>query len=135
MTQPIFFKINSGIPQTDTDWINALGATLSSVVTDVAKNGAPKPIKFAIGWVSGTQADYTADEISTLVEPTTDPERIKIGGKLYYVGDIMRLKYLAPEIVTMILNGTQPRTLNVSQLVRQPIPLCWQQQKQLLNIA
>lgn len=52
-----------------------------------------------------------------------------------YVGDVMRLKYLAPEIVTMILHGSQPCTLNVSQLVRQPIPLCWQQQKQLLNIA
>jgi hypothetical protein len=52
-----------------------------------------------------------------------------------YVGDVMRLKYLAPEIVTMIMHGAQPRTLNVSQLIRQPIPLCWQQQKQLLNFA
>ena len=52
-----------------------------------------------------------------------------------YVGDVLRLKYLAPEIVTMILHGTQPRSLKVSHLIRQPIPLCWDQQKKLLNIA
>jgi hypothetical protein len=52
-----------------------------------------------------------------------------------YVGDVLRLKYLAPEIVTMIMNGTQPRTLNVSQLLRQQLPLDWEAQKRLLNIA
>jgi DNA invertase Pin-like site-specific DNA recombinase len=52
-----------------------------------------------------------------------------------YIGDVLRLKYLAPEITTMILNGTQPRTLNVSTLIRSPIPLDWTQQKTILNIA
>lgn len=52
-----------------------------------------------------------------------------------YAGDVLRLKYLAPEIVTMIMNGTQPRTLNVSQLLRQHLPLDWEAQKRLLNIA
>ncbi len=52
-----------------------------------------------------------------------------------YAGDVLRLKYLAPEIVTMIMNGTQPRTLNVSQLLRQQLPLDWEAQKRLLNIA
>ena len=52
-----------------------------------------------------------------------------------YASDVLRLKYLAPDIVTMIMNGTQPRTLNVSQLVRQKLPLDWQAQKALLHIA
>ncbi|MEK6746124.1 MAG: recombinase family protein [Pseudomonadota bacterium] len=52
-----------------------------------------------------------------------------------YAGDVMRLKYLSPEITTMIMNGTQPRNLNVSQLVRQPLPMDWEAQKTLLQIA
>lgn len=52
-----------------------------------------------------------------------------------YASDILKLKYLAPEITTMILNGTQPRTLNLTSLTDQKIPMCWDQQKQLLNIA
>jgi hypothetical protein len=52
-----------------------------------------------------------------------------------YTGDVLRLKYLAPEIVTMIMNGTQPRTLKVIQLLRQQLPLDWEAQKRLLNIA
>ena len=59
----------------------------------------------------------------------------KEGVERTYAGDILRLKYLAPEIVTMIMNGAQPRTLNVSQLVRQQLPLDWEAQKALLNIA
>jgi hypothetical protein len=35
----------------------------------------------------------------------------------------------------MIMNGTQPRNLNVSQLVRQPLPIDWEAQKILLQIA
>lgn len=52
-----------------------------------------------------------------------------------YVGDILQLKYLAPEIVTMILKGTQPRTLKVFHLTKQKLPTCWDEQKTLLNIA
>ena len=59
----------------------------------------------------------------------------KEGVERTYAGDVLRLKYLAPEIVTMIMNGTQPRTLNVSHLIRQQLPLDWEAQKRLLNIA
>lgn len=52
-----------------------------------------------------------------------------------YASDILKLKYLAPEITTMILNGTQPRTLNLTSLTDQKVPICWNKQKQLLNIA
>ncbi|PIR33533.1 MAG: hypothetical protein COV36_02550 [Alphaproteobacteria bacterium CG11_big_fil_rev_8_21_14_0_20_44_7] len=52
-----------------------------------------------------------------------------------YASDLLKLKFLAPEIIAMILNGTQPRTLNLTSLTDQKIPMCWRQQKQLLNIA
>jgi len=52
-----------------------------------------------------------------------------------YASDILKLKYLAPEITTIILNGTQPRTLNLSNLTDQKLPLSWNAQKQLLKIA
>jgi hypothetical protein len=52
-----------------------------------------------------------------------------------YVGDVLRLKYLSPKIVTMILNGTQPRTLTISTLIKNSIPLCWKEQEDLLHIA
>jgi site-specific DNA recombinase len=59
----------------------------------------------------------------------------KEGVERTYAGDVLRLKYLAPQIVTMIMNGTQPRNLNVSQLVRQQLPLDWDAQKTLLQIS
>jgi DNA invertase Pin-like site-specific DNA recombinase len=59
----------------------------------------------------------------------------KEGVERTYAGDVMKLKYLSPEIITMIMKGTQPRTLNLSQLMRQPLPLDWQAQKALLQIA
>ncbi len=51
-----------------------------------------------------------------------------------YAGDVLRLKYLSPEITMMILNGTQPRNLSVTALLKNPIPLDWEQQRTLLNI-
>lgn len=52
-----------------------------------------------------------------------------------YVGDILKLKYLSPEIVTLIMKGAQPRTLKLSHLTHQKLPLDWNEQKTLLNIA
>lgn len=52
-----------------------------------------------------------------------------------YVGNILRLKYLSPEIMTMIMKGLQARTLKLSQLTNQMLPLDWNAQKSLLNIA
>ena len=51
-----------------------------------------------------------------------------------YVGDVLRLKYLSPEITTMILNGQQPEHLTISKLTRKPLPADWSAQKQLLQI-
>jgi site-specific DNA recombinase len=47
---------------------------------------------------------------------------------------LARLKFLAPDIVTAILDGRQPATLSARQLLREPtMPLCWQEQRRLLG--
>ncbi len=45
-----------------------------------------------------------------------------------YVGRIIRLTFLAPDIVEAILNGTQPRLLDTKSLLR-PFPAEWNAQK------
>ncbi len=45
-----------------------------------------------------------------------------------YVGRVIRLTFLAPDIVEAILNGTQPRLLDTKSLLR-PFPAEWNAQK------
>lgn len=45
-----------------------------------------------------------------------------------YVNTIMRLKFLSPRIVEMILAGTQPRTMQLKDFMK-PFPICWQNQE------
>ena len=53
-----------------------------------------------------------------------------------YVGALMPLAFLSPEIVGRILCGTQPIDLTaVSLTTRVSIPLGWQDQKRLLGLA
>lgn len=58
-------------------------------------------------------------------------EKEKIGES--YVRKIIRLTELAPDITTAIINGQQPRTLTLSQLMEQ-LPICWTDQRQQLGI-
>lgn len=46
-----------------------------------------------------------------------------------YMGKILKLTLLAPDIVESILNGVQPRTLTVQDFIRAPIPHDWQEQR------
>jgi site-specific DNA recombinase len=47
---------------------------------------------------------------------------------------LARLKFLAPDIVTALLDGRQPATLSARQLLRgSTMPLCWQEPRQLLG--
>jgi hypothetical protein len=43
------------------------------------------------------------------------------------------LGYLAPDIVTMILEGRQPPTLSLNTLTAQPLPLDWSDQRSLVR--
>ena len=50
-----------------------------------------------------------------------------------YVGRVLRLTLLAPDIVEAVLNGRQPAEMTLAVLVR-PFPVGWrQQQTQMLH--
>ena len=46
---------------------------------------------------------------------------------------LIRLNYLAPDIVTAILDGTQPATLNRDALLKANLPMDWSLQRKLLG--
>jgi len=50
------------------------------------------------------------------------------------IKEVLRLKFLAPDIVETILNGTQPKDLTADKL-RKIKTLDWQEQKKQLNFA
>lgn len=46
-----------------------------------------------------------------------------------YVGQILRLTILAPDIIAAIINGQQPKLLTLRRLTREKIPYLWEDQK------
>lgn len=50
-----------------------------------------------------------------------------------YLGRLLRLTYLAPDIIKSILAGTQPQGLLLQQLIRKEIPAIWAEQRKLYN--
>ncbi|MEP0191789.1 MAG: recombinase family protein [Erythrobacter sp.] len=50
-----------------------------------------------------------------------------------YNRNLIRLAFLAPDIQRDILKGRQPSFLNLQQLVKMDIPLCWTEQRKVLN--
>ena len=51
-----------------------------------------------------------------------------------YVGDVLRLTLLAPDIVEMILDGSQPSFLQIGQF-RKPFPLEWHVQRAAIQTS
>ena len=51
-----------------------------------------------------------------------------------YVSRILRLNLLAPDIKTMILDGTQPSTIKLSELMK-PFPNDWEAQRRYLGLV
>jgi hypothetical protein len=51
-----------------------------------------------------------------------------------YVRKIIRLTELAPDITTAIMNGEQPKTLTLSQLMNS-FPICWEEQRQAFSLS
>lgn len=49
-----------------------------------------------------------------------------------YVSRLLRITLLAPDIVEMVLAGRQPRGINL-QMLKRPIPDCWEEQRDLLQ--
>jgi hypothetical protein len=49
------------------------------------------------------------------------------------VNELLRLTLLAPDIVEQLLAGCQPRRLTLIWFQRNPIPVDWQQQRQIIQ--
>lgn len=56
-----------------------------------------------------------------------DKENVAIS----YFSKILRLNYVAPDIITAILEGKQPRDLKLQDFMTKPIPHLWQEQKEM----
>ena len=50
-----------------------------------------------------------------------------------YFSKILRLNYVAPDIISAILDGKQPRSLKLQDFMTKPIPNLWQEQKEMLG--
>ena len=48
---------------------------------------------------------------------------------------LVRLNYLAPDILTSILDGTQPTDLTVRKLMQHDIPMDWALQRKMFGFA
>lgn len=46
-----------------------------------------------------------------------------------YVGKLLPLTFLAPDLAQAVLDGRQPRGLSISNLLAEPLPLSWPQQR------
>lgn len=46
-----------------------------------------------------------------------------------YVGKVLRMTYLAPDIVMAIVDGVYPKTLSLRKILESEIPLLWSQQR------
>ena len=48
---------------------------------------------------------------------------------------LVRLSWLAPDIIQTILDGRQPPTLTTSALLDAPLPIGWRDQRAVLGVA
>ena len=67
-------------------------------------------------------------------QSSIDIQKIEKHNNSNYIKEVLRLKFLAPDIVETILNGTQPKDLTADKL-RKIKTLDWQEQKKQLNFA
>ncbi|MCT4635379.1 MAG: hypothetical protein N4A31_03920 [Rickettsiales bacterium] len=52
-----------------------------------------------------------------------------------YVGRLLRLNLLAPDVVEAILEGRQPKGLKVIDFLRKEIPLLWEEQREKFGFS
>jgi DNA invertase Pin-like site-specific DNA recombinase len=75
--------------------------------------------------------------LQALVDEERDKSLAELAAQMDYTphrfARVMRLNYLAPDIITSILDGTQPRDLTRTKLVQASIPMDWSLQRRLLG--
>ncbi len=59
----------------------------------------------------------------------------KLGKCRGSLADMIRISYLAPDIVTAIMEGRQPASLKRKKLMATPLSLDWSEQRQQLGFA
>jgi len=113
--------------------ISTNGVGLKLVVGNgAAPNRAPDPdlvriITLAHDWWHRLQSGQTES-----IRELAIAERVSRA----YMGRVLRLAFLAPDIVEAILEGTQPATLSTKrQLLHQNVPFRWSDQRRLLGFA
>jgi site-specific DNA recombinase len=65
------------------------------------------------------------------LEPADIARRNKVS--LSYLMRLLRLNYLAPDIITSILDGAQPRELTRRTLIDANVPLDWALQRKIFG--
>jgi len=78
----------------------------------------------ALKWF-GMLKDHAVSSISQLAEVEKLPRT--------YVGCIIPLALLAPDITTAIVEGRQPPGITLDRLIAQPLPIAWSGQRALLG--
>jgi site-specific DNA recombinase len=75
------------------------------------------------------------DELSTGKARSLAAIAAREGLNVRYVGRLIRLAFLAPDIVQSIVEGRQPATLTAEALTRHiELPLSWSSQRTALNL-
>ncbi len=81
-----------------------------------------------------TRAHRWKERLFTGGAPSTSAIAKEEGVTERYVGRIMRLAFLAPDIVEAILDGHQPADLELERLMK-GIPICWHEQRRVFEFS
>ena len=76
-----------------------------------------------------------ADRLASGDAPALSPMAKAEGYCDRHAGKILPLAWLAPDLLQMILEGRQPRALNVAALTKSPLPIGWEDQRRLFQSA
>ncbi|MCW3848060.1 hypothetical protein OF829_12490 [Sphingomonas sp. LB-2] len=83
-----------------------------------------------------TQAAAAREALATCDSDDFDEVAAAIGYGREHAANLLRIGYPAPDIISAILDGRQPRELTRSKLIRWAgLPLCWQQQRVSLGFS
>lgn len=69
-------------------------------------------------------------------DPTLDQRTLakREGVDYRYLTRALQMMFLAPDIMTAILNGTQPAHLSMTTFRTITLPICWKTQRKLLRM-
>jgi len=81
------------------------------------------------------QAHQWREALSTGIAKSLEEVAAQSGCDESHVRHRIGLAFIAPDIVEMILAGTQPRNLTLDHLLKMEMPLSWRAQRRMLGLA